>query len=547
MPLGFRPLSTAPLSSYAGAAGAAETIILTRRFASRSLTTRATNSPAHQYIPGWLARNLTLGRRLNQAEDGQFGSLIEAVHGEVELDNCEGQLDDLVHDFRADGRLVTLKIGATELTSLGRERIQPYNLFETVYRTVAEDFYFEKNVVRLALASQNKRLEDRLQLQVYAGTGGIGGTAEMTGRTRPTALGRCLNVTPQILDPAIVTYDLHAGPVSSVEAVYDMGVEMPFSADYPTYNALIAASVPAGSYATSIAAGKMRLGFQPAGDVTVDLRGDIDNSNGSYVGQHASILRMVLRDYAGFTNAELDLDSFIDVNAVQTFEMGLFLPAGDQSTVIDVAQQIAFSCGAFVGQDRSGLLRMQRLEVPATQPHWIFTDRDIVEDRFEAIRLPYRIPWKAWGCGYSAQLDRADWRPVGRRRDAEPAHVSGERISLCLRVGSDHRAGASDQQRRTSAAGALSVGARGPGRGRALAGALRLRPGDVSVHGEDSAVLGRTRPDGADYPGSLRPGCRQEFRGGRHPRRCRQRDDRDKCIRLNRRRDDRRSRLQPPE
>ena len=182
MALGFRPLGTAPISSYVGAAGAPETIILTRRFASRSLTTRATDLPAHQYIPGYLARNFTLGRRLTQADDGQFGSLIEAVHGEIELDNSEGQLDDLVHHYRADGRSVTLKIGATEITNLGREREQPYNLFETVYRTVAEDFYFEKNVVRLALASQNKRLEDRLQRDVYAGTGGIQGTNEMTGR-----------------------------------------------------------------------------------------------------------------------------------------------------------------------------------------------------------------------------------------------------------------------------------------------------------------------------------------------------------------------------
>jgi hypothetical protein len=401
MPLGFRPLSTEALSSYIGTVEGPTTVLVTRRFASRSFVTRPTDNPAHQYVPGYLARNLTLGRRLNQAEDGQFGSLIEAVHGELELDNSEGQLDDMVEDFRADGRPVTLKIGATEVTSLGRERIQPYSLFETVYRTVAQDWYFEKNVVRLSLASQNKRLEDRLQLQVYAGTGGINGTSEMAGRSRPTALGRCLNTTPQLLDPSIVTYDLHAGEVSQIENVYDMGVEVPFAADYPTYDAMVAATVPAGWYATSKVAGKMRLGFLPAGDVTVDLRGDIDNSNGFYVGNHGSILRMIFRDYAGLTNADLDLTSFNTLNALQAFEMGLFLPAGDQSRVIDVAEQIAFSCGAFVGQDRSGLLRVQRLEVPAATPQWIFTDRDILQDRFERIRLPYRIPWRAWGVGYS--------------------------------------------------------------------------------------------------------------------------------------------------
>jgi hypothetical protein len=86
---------------------------------------------------------------------------------------------------------------------------------------------------------------------------------------------------------------------------------------------------------------------------------------------------------------------------VQTWEMGLYLPAGDQSRVIEVLERIAFSCGAFIGQDRSGLLRVQRLEAPAVQSQWIFTDREIIEDRFERIRLPYRIPWKNWGVGYS--------------------------------------------------------------------------------------------------------------------------------------------------
>lgn len=80
--------------------------------------------------------------------------------------------------------------------------------------------------------------------------------------------------------------------------------------------------------------------------------------------------------------------------------MGLFLPAGDQSTVEEVITRIAFSGGAFIGQDRSGLYRIQRLDAPDLDGSvdWIFTDREIISIERES--LPYGVPWRSWGVGY---------------------------------------------------------------------------------------------------------------------------------------------------
>lgn len=401
MPLGLRPISSGPLSSFFGTPAVQTTTTTIMRFATQSFTTRPTDAPAHSYIPGYLKSNLQLGRRVTQSAEGQFGALIEATYGEIELDNSEGQLDELVRAYRADGRSVTMKIGATELTNLGRKRMQPYQFFETVYRTVAADFFHEENTVRIALSSMMSRLDNRLQQQVYTGSGGVSGTEDMTGRTMPATLGRCLNVSAQILDPTILTYDVHSGSISEVQAVYDAGVELSFYTNYPSYAALASATIPDGAYGTSLVAGKIKIGTPPFGQITANVRGDIDNGNGFYVGLHASIIRMVLRDYAGFTNSQLDLDSFDVLNSLQTWEMGLFLPAGDQSTTRDVIERIAVSCGAIVGQDRSGLFRVKRLDAPKASPDWIFTDRDILMDRFARLRLPYRVPWRTWDVGYS--------------------------------------------------------------------------------------------------------------------------------------------------
>lgn len=401
--LGHHAIGSMPLSGISDAL-ASTTTTTTLRFATHSMTTRATDAPAHTNIKGCLARGLQLERRLTSAEDGQFGPLIETRFGEIELNNGDGDLDPLVDQYAADGREIRLKIGAMEIAATGRRQPKAFSTFELVYTSVAGGWTFEHNVVRLRIESLANRLNRRIQQQVYAGTGRQQGTVDMAGRTLPLTFGRCLNVTAQLVDPFILTYQLHAGAIENIEAVYDSGISIPLAIDYATYAALEAATVPAGTYATCLAVGFFRLGSIPVGQVTADLSGDIDNINGTYVGRHASISRMILRDYAGFLNSEIDLTSFEAFNDLQTAEIGLFLPAGDQSNVIDILEQIAFSGGAFIGQDRSGLFRIQRWEPPDTIANWFFTDRDIPEGGIQRETLPYGggrgIPYMSWAVRY---------------------------------------------------------------------------------------------------------------------------------------------------
>ena len=396
--LGHRAIAEGPLAALLDEQVIAATTT-TEYFASRSFATRATDPPAHRFIPGRIVRGLRLSRRITTAESGQFGSLIETDFGEIQLANNDGALDNLVQQYAADGRQIRLKIGSTETDSNGLERVQPYANFATVYTSVAGPWSFEHDVVRLRIEDLSNRLQSQLQQAVYGGTGGSEGTADIAGRTKPTALGRCLNVTAQLVDPAILTYQLHAGSIQEVEAVYDAGIDVPVGTDYPTYAALAAASTGVGLHDTCLAGGFIKLGIIPIGTVTADLKGDLQTSPNVYVGNHGSIMRMILLDYAGFIALEIDSPSFDTLNNQQFEGMGLFLPSGDTSTVHEVLERIAFAVGAFVGQDRSGLLRTQRLDPPsATVVHWAFNDRDIIAIEREA--LPYGVPWRAWGVGY---------------------------------------------------------------------------------------------------------------------------------------------------
>ena len=210
--LGHRAISERPLASLLSEQVVAVTTV-TEYFASRSFATRATDAPAHRFFPGRIIRGLRLSRRLTTAEGGQFGALIETDFGEVQLANNDGSLDHLVEQYAADGRQIRLKIGSTETGSDGIERVQPYASFVTVYTSVAGPWTFEHDVVRLRIEDLSNRLQSRLQQAVYAGTGGKEGTVDIAGRTKPTALGRCFNVTAQLVDPLILTYQLHAGAI----------------------------------------------------------------------------------------------------------------------------------------------------------------------------------------------------------------------------------------------------------------------------------------------------------------------------------------------
>ena len=127
---------------------------------------------------------------LATADGGQFGSLLETSFGEIQLNNNDGSLDDLSTRFAADGRQIRLKIGATEFAANGQEVVQPFAFFATVYIATAGPWTFEHDVLRLRIVDMTNRIRGQMQTDVYAGTGGSQGTAEIAGQTRPLMFGR---------------------------------------------------------------------------------------------------------------------------------------------------------------------------------------------------------------------------------------------------------------------------------------------------------------------------------------------------------------------
>lgn len=403
--LGHRALNEGPLSSLLDTSDLPPILTTTEtlRFATRSFTTAPSDSPANSFIDGRIAlpSGLILSRKIAEGPDRQFGSTLDVDYGQLRLNNSDGKLDAIFDRYAIDGREIRLKIGSTQIDAVGREEPQAVSRFQTVYTSLTGSAIFQRDVIILNVRSLSSRLQDRLQSQTYLGTGGPEGSADIAGLTKPTAFGRCLNVPAQIVDPSILIYQLHAGTMNSVTAVYDRGIAIPFHSDFDTYIDLAAATLPPQTYATCLAAGCIRLSIAPLGVVTADIRGD---NNGGYVDEHANIILKILRNYAGLSLNQIDTASFSILAGLQPNSMGLFIPSGDTPTIEEVIAQIALSCGAVAGQDRSGRYRVFLLDQPSSTPDWEFDDRTLVDIR--PIPLPFDVPWKSWGVAYQRNWTR---------------------------------------------------------------------------------------------------------------------------------------------
>jgi hypothetical protein len=318
--------------------------------------------------------------------------LVVSTFGEIEFANTDGGLDFLADDYFVDGRHVRIKVGRTELDDRGREVVWPLASFQLAYTAIGGAWSIERDSLKLRVRDQGINLQRQLQTAVYGGSGGQQGTTDMKGRTLPVCLGRCINISAQQVDPLYLTYQVHDSSVQAIAAVYDSGVAVPFAADYPSYPTLAVASIPAGQHATSIAAGVFRLATPAVGSVTADVDGD--NTGADWTATHGTIMRRILTKYSWLNTSDIDHTSFSAFHAIQTHIIGLFLPAGDQSTIEQALERIALSGGAVAGQNRAGLYRVVRLDLPTDLPIVTFTDRNIID--IDRQRPSYGVPFRSW-------------------------------------------------------------------------------------------------------------------------------------------------------
>jgi hypothetical protein len=288
--------------------------------------------------------------------------------GEIRLANADGRYDGWLN-FGFDGRAVTVRQGEAgaaypdgfSATFSGTIETLTVSRTEVVVRLRDRQLVFDRPALSARYAGSN------------APPNGLEGAADdLKGQPKPRLYGAALNIPAPCVNTVKLTYQVSDGALASVERVYDRGQALNFAADHASSALLQAATVTAGSYATCLAEGYLRLGAAPAGMVTVDAT----QGAGPAARTAAQILR-ALAIAAGIDSAFIAAGDVTALDAANPAVIGLWL-SGDE-TFASAMDGVAGSVGAFYGFDPTGMLRMGRLAAPSGPPALSLEDYEVLD------------------------------------------------------------------------------------------------------------------------------------------------------------------------
>lgn len=399
--------------------------------AGESFTTSVGDTPGGVTFTGGVVTPYSIQNQLFSG--GEISGLSVPSFGVVEVENWDHSLDSLTtHAWR--GRSVTVYVGLREnITSDPTD----FASFAEVFSGTAETLDWREQHIILRVSDNRFKLETPIQSTFYAGGGGLEGDDSIKGKPKPLVYGQVRQARPVLVDPANLIYQFHDGSMEAVDAVRDKGAALNFDADYADITTATPAS---GEYATSLANGYIRLGASADGTVTGDVRGDNSGSLG-YVSTVAGIVRKLVQDQAGLTDAELEIGSFDDLDtdnsAVVGYAVGL-----EERDVLTVASELVSSIGAFLTFTRHGKLMVGRVSDPSGETAtFTIDDEDIWPERdggkflrgaanrpkYRA-RVGYKRYWETLSpnevAGSVSEANRADFGEARRYVADEDATVS---------------------------------------------------------------------------------------------------------------------------
>lgn len=200
-----------------------------------------------------------------------------------------------------------------------------------------------------------------IQRARFDGTGGINGDLALKGSLKPMIFGSVFCIEPTLISSAQLIYMVHSGPISGIGPVWDGGAEIPFDRDYPSFDALAAATILPGHYATCRLAGCFRLQIPPFHALRCSVRGDV--SGGVYRQDAGQILLHVLTTLTGRPTSLFNISSFGQLSKAP---IGWYNERRDY-TVEDFINIVLRPENAVLGETVTGLIGVIKHRPPRTQ------------------------------------------------------------------------------------------------------------------------------------------------------------------------------------
>lgn len=327
----------------------------TRYLSTRPYTTKPTDSPANQYYDPIVTTGIQFTERLDI--DGQ-GSLST---GDIEIANYNGERDSWLDDIWDNH---TLKAWIGDPTW---DRADFQMIFNGVVANIDSK---SRDVLNLSLRDKLQRLNTPVTDAV------VGGTGTNKDDVISLSFGEVANVTPKLIDPVTLKYQIHNGPVEGIFEVRDNGKKIDVSLDNPN--------------------GQFTLVRQSFGGVTCSVQGDKNvllpgDGTSTYKNTISKLVRRIATGYGKvsdrFDSTDLDLTN---LNAFETaFPQPVGIYADGRTNVLLLLQQLADSVGAQVVMSRLGLLRLIQLKIPGDGTPVVITESQMIERSLRIAERPF--------------------------------------------------------------------------------------------------------------------------------------------------------------
>lgn len=293
-------------------------------------------SGATDMPPNQAYRAVLIKEDLQTTEQLSLDGSATMTIGEVGVDNADGAFDAWL-GYVWTNRKISILHGDVRWA---RSDYQP------IFTGVSAD------IGNKSRSSVNLKIRDNMErLNVAVTEHLLGGTTANQGTVVPLGFGEIVNITPLLIDPTSLQYQVHDGTIRGLIEVRDNGV--PIANDTLGWSAVT----------VDAAHGTFRLVNNPAGTVTVSFQGDAGGAAG-YVSTVAGIVKRIVTGYGyvgnRFADSEIDGANFTAFDQAHTQPVGLSV-AGSTNAV-SALQQVTGAIGAQLTTSRAGLLQLQQLD-----------------------------------------------------------------------------------------------------------------------------------------------------------------------------------------
>lgn len=310
-----------------------------------------------------------------------------ASFGAIRVANDEGGIDHWL-DLCWDGRRVELY-----RASVANPR---YLADFTLIATGTIEEIVPGDMVDLVLTDAQARFQAPATRGVFAGTGGVEGSAELKGRGKPWLIGRRRLFEPVLIDATLNKYMIDPAGIHALLDAEDGGDPFTLAgADQANDAALSALSMAGIEYATCLAEGTMRLAEKPVLKLRVSAEGVAPG--GTWISTCADLVRYVAITFAGLDAGDIDDDSIVAMATAQPAVLGYWHDGSSAVTVQAVVDALLDSVGGWCGVAENGLFEVGIYALAEVTAVASFVERDMLDltprqagQRIKSVRLGYR-------------------------------------------------------------------------------------------------------------------------------------------------------------